>query len=86
MIDNFFFKQNERWRKARRRSLFFSGINLFLLSVVIFVYPEILAYALAFIMMLASFIILGIWWAGRKRRNRHESQPEDGSTYYHINP
>ena len=61
----------------------FGGINLILLSIAIFFYPQILAYAVAAILMVAG---LGLLACGRKIRRRSSGQSNfsEGTTYYYT--
>lgn len=72
--------------KTLKRFALFGGINLILLSIVIFVFPEILAYAVAALIMLAG-ISLSVYGLGAKRSQRNAAsnqQGQAGQTIYYT--
>lgn len=59
MIRNLFNNQQNQFSRAARRFLIIGGINLILLSIVVFIFPEILAYAVAALLLLAGISLVG---------------------------
>ena len=71
--------------KMAKRLAAFGGINLILLSIVIFIFPEILAYAVASLIMLGGLSLLAFGLRGRsKAPPAQEKQQRYTETIYYT--
>jgi len=70
--------------KTLKRFAVFGGINLVLLSIVIFLFPEILAYAVAALIMLAGLTLLVYGLGVRRSQRSTGSQGQAGQTIYYT--
>ncbi len=74
--------QNKATKAAKNISLF-AGINLILLSIVIFIFPEILAYAVASLIMIAGISLLGFGLRNKFSKPRKTNNYEYQETIYY---
>ncbi|MGB0429646.1 MAG: hypothetical protein ACPGLV_04170 [Bacteroidia bacterium] len=75
----------QRVSKAGKNISLFAGINLIILAITIFLFPEILAYAVAALLMIAGISLLGFGLRKRfaKKPNSYENQYQE-TVYYNI--
>lgn len=82
-----YFNQNPNsLGKTLKRFALFGGINLILLSIIIFVFPEILAYAVAALVLMAgvSLTIYGLGVRRNQRNNGPTQHGQAGETIYYT--
>ena len=68
-----FFNSSNSMGKAAKRFLIFGGINLILLSIIVFVFPEILAYAVASLFFIAGITLIGYGLRIKKPTSHHRN-------------
>lgn len=68
--------------KAGKNISLFAGINMIILSVIIFVFPEILAYAVASLFLLIGLSLVGFGMRKRSIRTNRTTQQE--TVFYNI--
>ncbi|MFY0674627.1 MAG: hypothetical protein JXQ87_14605 [Bacteroidia bacterium] len=75
------FNFNSIGRAGKNISLF-AGINMIILSVIIFVFPEILAYAVAALFLLIGLSLIGFGMRKRVVKSNRATQQE--TVFYNI--
>lgn len=68
--------------KAGKNISLFAGINMIILSVIIFVFPEILAYAVAALFLLIGLSLIGFGMRKRSMKSNRTTQQE--TVFYNI--
>lgn len=88
MIKTVFNNNQNPMSKTARRFLIFGGINLVLLSIVVFVYPEILAYAVASLFLIGGITLIGLGLRIKRQNGQNGQNPnyrDDHGQTIHFN-
>jgi uncharacterized membrane protein YesL len=70
--------------KAGKNISLFAGLNLIILSIIIFVFPEILAYAVAALFFLVGISLVGFGMRKSSKRNTQKQTEHQETVYYTL--